>query len=148
MSNDGGATPIEAILKVASGEVTPRRSKGALGAWWAVMRARGEGHRAHKPVAHRDAESWIKPVKPGVHAGQRLSLGRTGKGPRGPVTKVANRTREIRPSGMKTGASGNVTMGVGLRAAAKAGELPPNPTVRASEIYPDISKSGSGEGRG
>ncbi len=30
---------------------------------------------------------------------------------------------------------------------ARAGELPPNPTVRAPEIYPDISKSGSGEGR-
>jgi hypothetical protein len=39
---------------------------------------------------------------------------------------------------MKAGASGNVTMGAGLRSAAKAAETPPDPTVRAPEIYPNI----------
>ncbi len=47
----------------------------------------------------------------GVYVGQRLSLGTAGKARSQTVAKVANRTREIRPSGMKTGARGNVTHG-------------------------------------
>ncbi len=47
----------------------------------------------------------------GVYVGQRLSFGATGKARLQTVAKVANRTREIRPSGMKTGARGNVTHG-------------------------------------
>ncbi len=35
-------------------------------------------------------------------------------------------------------ASGNVTMGAGLRATAKAVEWPPDPKVRAPDFYPDI----------
>ncbi len=96
-----------------------------------------EGHRARKHVSRSDVESWIKPAGQGVYASQRLSFGAAGKGPRGTEAKVANRTRESRPSGMKTGASGNVTMGVGLRAMTKVMESPPNPTVRAPEIYPN-----------
>ncbi len=47
----------------------------------------------------------------GVYVGQRLSFGTAGKTQSQTVAKVANRTREIRPSGMKTGAQGNVTHG-------------------------------------
>ncbi len=47
----------------------------------------------------------------GVYVGQRLSFGTAGKTQSQTVAKVANRTREIRPSGMKTGARGNVTHG-------------------------------------
>ncbi len=50
----------------------------------------------------------------GVYVGQRLSFGTAGKTQSQTVAKVANRTREIRPSGMKTGARGNVTHG-GIR---------------------------------
>ncbi len=103
------------------------------------VKERGEGHRSHKLTAPSDAESWFKPAAQGAYASQRLSFGAAGKGLRGPVTKVANRTREIRPSGMKTGASENVTMGAGLRPATKVAEPPPDPTVRASEFYPNIS---------
>ena len=84
----------------------------------------------------RGVELWGKPGMSGVYASQRLSLGVSGKACQGHA-KVANRTREIRPSGMKTGASGNVTMGVGLRPVTKVAELPPDPTVRAPEFYPD-----------
>jgi hypothetical protein len=98
-----------------------------------------EGHRAHKLVVQGDAESRIKPAEHGVHACQRLSLGAAGKGPRGTVTKVANRTREIRLSGMKTGACRNVAMGAGLRPATKAAEPPPDPNARAPQFYPNIS---------
>ena len=45
----------------------------------------------------------------GVYVGQRLSFGIAGKARLKTVAKVANRTREIRQSGMKTGAQGNVT---------------------------------------
>ena len=96
-----------------------------------------EGLRAHEHVSRSDAESWIKPVVQGVYASQRLSFGTAGKGPRGTEAKVANRTREIRPSGMKTGASGNVAMGAGLRPMSKGMDKPPDPTVRAPEIYPN-----------
>ncbi len=37
----------------------------------------------------------------------------------------------------RRGASGNVTMGVGLRARTKVLESPPDPNVRAPELYPD-----------
>ncbi len=47
----------------------------------------------------------------GVYVGQHLSFGITGKTRPQTVAKVANRTREIRPSGMITGARGNVIYG-------------------------------------
>jgi hypothetical protein len=50
-------------------------------------------------------------VAQGVYVGQRLSFGAAGKARSQTVAKVANRTREIRPSGMKTGARGNVAHG-------------------------------------
>jgi hypothetical protein len=50
-------------------------------------------------------------VVQGVYVGHRLSFGAAGKARSQTVAKVANRTREIRPSGMKTGAQGNVTHG-------------------------------------
>ncbi len=46
-----------------------------------------------------------------MYVGQRLSFGTAGKIQSQTVAKVANRTREIRPSGMKTGAQGNVIHG-------------------------------------
>ena len=71
----------------------------------------GEGLRAHESGVRCGVERWSKPVVHGVYACQRLSFGSTGKTRSQTVAKVANRTREIRPSGMKTGAQGNVTHG-------------------------------------
>ena len=51
-----------------------------------------------------------KPWLQGVNVSQHLSFGSDREGPLGKV-KVANRTREIRPSGMKRGAYGNVGYG-------------------------------------
>jgi hypothetical protein len=56
------------------------------------------------------AEMRSQPSGRGVYVCQRLSFSLLGKAPRGNA-RVANRTREIRPSGMKTGARGNVTHG-------------------------------------
>jgi hypothetical protein len=50
-------------------------------------------------------------VAQGVYVCQRLSFGAAGKAPSQTVAKVANRTREIRPSGMRSGARGNVVHG-------------------------------------
>ncbi len=50
-------------------------------------------------------------MEQGVYVGQRLSFGAAGKTRLQTVAKVANRTREIRPSGMTTGARGNVIYG-------------------------------------
>ena len=76
-----------------------------------IIAALGEGLRAHKSGGRCDVERWSKPVAQGVYVGQRLSFGDAGKARLQTVAKVANRTREIRPSGMKTGARGNVTHG-------------------------------------
>jgi len=75
-----------------------------------IIAALGEGLRAHKSGGRCDVERWSKPVAQGVYVGQRLSFGDPGKARLQTVAKVANRTREIRPSGMKTGARGNVAM--------------------------------------
>ena len=60
-----------------------------------------------------------KPVLVGVDVGQHLSLTDAGKACEGDA-RVANPAPagEIRPSGMKRGALGNVAMGAGLRLAA------------------------------
>ena len=49
-----------------------------------------------------DVELMIKPFIQGAYAGERLSFGVDGKGCRGNAI-AANRTREIRPSGMRGG---------------------------------------------
>jgi hypothetical protein len=49
-----------------------------------------------------DVESMIKPFIQGANAGERLSFRVNGKGHRGNAV-AANRTREIRPSGMRGG---------------------------------------------
>ena len=49
-----------------------------------------------------DVELKIKPFNQGAYAGERLSFGWNGKGLRGNAI-AANRTREIRPSGMRGG---------------------------------------------
>ena len=49
-----------------------------------------------------DVELIIKPCIQGANAGERLSFGMDGKGYRGNAV-AANRTREIRPSGMRGG---------------------------------------------
>ena len=49
-----------------------------------------------------DAELIIKLFIQGAYAGERLSFGISGKGYRGNAV-AANRTREIRPSGMRGG---------------------------------------------
>ena len=58
-----------------------------------------------------DVERWSKPVTQGVYVGWRLNFGGTGTEPPRTVTKVANWTREIRPSGMRWGACGTVCQG-------------------------------------
>ena len=57
-----------------------------------------------------DVELMIKPFIQGAYAGERLSFGLDGKGCWGNAV-AANRTREIRPSGMRGGAYGNVGYG-------------------------------------
>jgi hypothetical protein len=72
------------------------------------------------------------------HASERLSLRSTvGRLPM--RVMVANRTREIRPSGMIRGACGDVgKMGAGLRPIGKPMDKPPYPKkLRALHFYPN-----------
>jgi hypothetical protein len=77
----------------------------------------------HRTLFNRAGSEFVEGLL-GAYARQRLSFGCSGKAPRGQTpwgeAKAANRTREIRPSGMKTGASGNVAMGAGLRSVGES----------------------------
>jgi hypothetical protein len=78
---------------------------------------------------------------PGEYVGKPLILGTTGKAVGGDAI-VANRTREIRPSGMKRGAWRNVAYGGNVNPSRnrKGGNGNPPPTgARAS----DLSRRGS-----
>ena len=57
----------------------------------------------------RDVEFEIKPFKQGAHVGKHLSFGLKGKVLEGNAI-AANRTREIRPSGMRGGLAETLTM--------------------------------------
>jgi len=66
---------------------------------------------------------------------QHLSFIRVGKAPGiQPRSEPDSGNPTVRD---RRGASRNVTKGVGLRTRAKALEVPPNPTVRALDFYPD-----------
>ena len=69
-------------------------------------------------VFRRVGEPGCKPSADGVYARRRLSHTAEWEGTRRKAG-VANRTREIRPSGMTTGAPGNVTMEAGLRSTPR-----------------------------
>ena len=86
-------------------------------------------------------QTGVSRVHVGEHLNQRDALGRLQL-----KVMVANRTREIRLSGMKRGACGNVgVMGVGLRPIGKSMESPPDPAIlRAPHFYPNRSVTQSG----
>jgi hypothetical protein len=86
-----------------------------------------------------DIEPFSKPNASGVYAYQSLSLGAVGKARVGKA-KVANRTREIRLSGMKTEAWRNVTDGgiVNPSVVTERDRMETlNLKVRALQIYPN-----------
>jgi len=106
------------------------------GTYWAPIRTsrliRGSTVQAYRALQ----QTGVSRVHVGEHLSQRDALGRLQL-----TVMVANRTREIRPSGMKRGACGNVgVMGVGLRPIGKSMESPPDPTMlRAPHFYPNDS---------
>jgi hypothetical protein len=111
------------------------------GTWRAPIRtlclSSGLTMRAYRALR----QTGVSTVHVGEHLSQRDALGRLQL-----TVMVANRTREIRPSGMKWGACGNVgVMGDGLRPIGKSMESPPDPTMlRAPHFYPDQSGNPSG----
>jgi hypothetical protein len=91
------------------GEQHSRRAKelsalGGLGLW------AGPGLRADCVLSLQSRDELVgKPESGGVYVRKHLSLLGGGKTCEG-YARVANRTRGIRPSGMTTGAAGNVAM--------------------------------------
>ena len=103
-SEEGGVTPSERILEILSARVTPRRGKGALGTWRArALHSDRTQSRVNPGPWRKRVEPRSKPQQSGAYARQRLSFDCGGKAPWGQA-RAANRTREIRPSGMKAGA--------------------------------------------
>ena len=111
MSDDEGVMPFEVAFDATPREVTLRQGKGALGAWWTSLAVSERDFEPTNPMIVVMSSGGVNLWRKGCIAGQRLSSGAAGKARSQTVAKVANRTREIRPSGMKTGARGNVTHG-------------------------------------
>jgi len=84
-----------------------RGSRRRAGSGEVAERSIDSEQSGHRLVA---VELRSKPGERGVYVCQRLSLRLPGKASQGQA-RVANRTREIRPSGMKKEARGNVTHG-------------------------------------
>ena len=125
--------PSDVMPDVTPHRVTPVAGKGALGTWRARARPRTlcRGRSAiYEPRPVR------KPPSRGVHMCQHSSLLGAGKAAGGqPGSEPDSGNPTVRD---RRGASGNVATGAGLRATAKAVDSPPDPTVRAPELYPDF----------
>jgi hypothetical protein len=126
--------PADGMPDIPAREVTPlERAKGL----WAFDRPRevpGQCRAGEPRGAHGS-----KPLWEGAYVGQHLSFARLGK-----ATNGSARSRSEPDWGNPTvrdrrGACGTAAVrGVGLRAAGKPAEEPPNPTaVRAPHFYPD-----------
>ena len=83
-------------------------------------------------------EPSSKLERSGAYASQRLSFDPSGKARWGKA-KVANRTREIRLSGMKTGARGNVTHGGTVNPSRNRKGVAGNPLPNSARA-PALSK--------
>ena len=111
------------------------------------VRQRGSGH-----LAVSGAVNWVtgsnrtsgtsvpgEPTVSGADVSQRLNLIAVGKAGMGqPRSEPDSGNPTVRD---RRGASGDVTMGAGLRPSTKGLDKPPDPTVHASEIYPDFCKN-------
>jgi len=88
-----------------------------------------------------DAELIIKPFIQGAYAGERLSFGISGKGYRGNAV-AANRTREIRPSGMRGGLAETWAMAeLGTRCTTERVQVGNSlPKVARAVFLPDWQK--------
>jgi hypothetical protein len=106
------------VRNTATGEVIPSWCKGALGKWRAQERltVRTQSRNYGVSVVARRAGDITS--SSGAYASARLSSLRPGKILRGHAA-AANRTREIRPSGMRGGLAETCAMEVGLRTSRK-----------------------------
>ena len=108
-----------------------------------AVRQRGSGHLAVSGAvnrvtgSNRITETSVRgePSLSGVDVSQRLNLISVGKTYTGePRSEPDSGNPTVRD---RRGALGDVAMGAGLRPRPKVLDKPPDPTVHASEIYPD-----------
>ena len=112
MSDDEGVTPFQVAFEAARRQVTPvplaKRLSDLAGTSVEMDTLSGLGLRAlHRPLQYLRAELSLKPDVAGAYVRQHLNLASLWEGVSG-YARPANRNREIRPSGMTTGALGNV----------------------------------------
>ena len=96
-------------LDMTPQEVTPYAGKEALGKWRAGVRNTDQTLCWKTVETQRTVEFEIKPLDQGAYVGKHLSFGLNGKVLRGHAI-AANRTREIRPSGMRGGLTETLAM--------------------------------------
>ena len=95
MSCEGWVTPAEEMLNVSPREVTPASGEGALGKWRVSSRTIIDGND------QRHRAGGITMLSRGV-CKRVLKPRAVWEDPSG-IAAAANRTREIRPSGMRGG---------------------------------------------
>jgi hypothetical protein len=107
------------------------------------VRQRGSGHLAVSGAVNRvtgsnrtlETSARGEPSVSGADASQRLNLITAGKTCTGkPRSEPDSGNPTVRD---RRGACGDMAMGVGLRPTSKGVDEPPNPKVRAPQIYPD-----------
>jgi len=138
MSDEGRVMPAEVARDVTPERVTPSKGKGALGRRWAShwnsvwilcqVNAVNVGGRRAGGITMRHR---------GV-CGRALNPPFSWEGPPGKAAVAANRTREIRPSGMRGGPVETWAMAEAKR--ARTAETPKQPSLnlmsRAPRFYP------------
>ena len=122
--------PFEVVPDTTLKQVMLATGKGALGTW----RSPNGQRRVSEEPFFKD-EPRGKLPRGGVDVGQRLSLPCGGKASGGkPRSELYSGNPTVQD---RRGAWGNVARGAGLRPKAKALDSPPDPKVRAPQLYPD-----------
>ena len=101
--------PSEVVQDTALMMITPLSGKGALGKWWTCVGNTDQTLCWKTVETQRNVEFEIKPLNQGAYVGKHLSFRLNGKVLRGNAI-AANRTREIRPSGMRGGLAETLVM--------------------------------------
>jgi len=132
MSDDEGVMPFQVVQDATLTRRSHRQSgKGALGTWWFGC---GEPGNREQPHFRNERVRQIMVGRGECESALKLHQPRKGR-----HRKCQGQNRDLGNPTVRDrrGASGNVTMGAGLRPRAKVLEQPPDPNVRAPELYPD-----------
>jgi len=130
--------PSEVVQDTTLMRITPASGQGALGKWRAPQGSTAwtQGHIYISGDNFQGCRAGGITTLPRGVCRRVLKSREAWEGPLGKAA-AANRTREIRPSGMRGGLAETWAMGVGLRPTGKPVDKPPNPKAMRAALLPD-----------